>query len=129
MKLTRITGWVIPAFFLSACGSQPNLQDLTNDLADVECQAIQLREQRFQLANTIRFTQDSLLKSGSDSLTWVKKLQQLDAEKQMLLAKSLQLADTITRKTNAALGNLSDKEKQQAFSAMLDEALKKRGCK
>lgn len=89
-----------------------------------------MRNQRFELADKIRFTQDTLLNSAGDTLVLNKKLLAMDAEKQALLDKSIRLADTIGKKTAILMRDyFTDKKKEIEFYRLLEIALKKKGCK
>jgi hypothetical protein len=110
---------------------QDNLQSLANEFAEVECKAISIREQRFQLANTIRFTEDTLRQmKTADSSRLKQKLQVLNTEKQAILQRSLLLADSIHRHLDSLIANdLKDKADKEKFNNLLNVELEKKGCK
>jgi hypothetical protein len=110
---------------------QDDLLTIANQFADRECKAIHFREERFQLANNIRFTEDTLRQTKSaDSSRLKQKLQQLNNEKQTILQKSLLLADTIHKQLDGLMANeLKDKNRKEKFNALLNAELEKRGCK
>ncbi len=122
---------LLPFIFFSSCTQQQkSIKDLSDELASFECRAISLRNQRFELADKIRFTQDTLLNSAGDTLVLNKKLLAMDAEKQALLDKSIRLADTIGKKTAILMRDyFTDKKKEIEFYRLLEIALKKKGCK
>jgi hypothetical protein len=116
--------------FLSCTGRQPKLEKLADDIAGYECRAVALRNQRFELADKIRFTQDTLLHFSGDTAVLHHKLIVMENNKQLLLTQSLQLADTISKKIDFIMsGYFNDKNNQKEFNQLLNEALKKRGCK
>ncbi|MDB5133122.1 MAG: hypothetical protein JWR02_2871 [Mucilaginibacter sp.] len=98
-------------------------------LADRSCRATSIREQRYALADKIRFTQDSLSKTknraGSQSLQ--SRLNGYLKQKEILLKTSLALADTIRMQLDSLLP-YSDKAAQKRFTASLDSILKSKGC-
>jgi hypothetical protein len=99
-------------------------------LADKTCRAIDIRKQRFLLADNIRFTQDTLLrtKSKSDSDRLQGRLKLYLEQKPILLKQSLDLADTIRMELDNLLP-LTDKVAQDQFTKSLDSLLVLKGCK
>ncbi len=119
--------------FLPACSNEKKaLPGIVDDLANIECRAFSLRNQRFSLANNIRFSQDSLsqLHTAKDSAAWEETFNKMNKEKDSLLAASLKLADSVKLQLDfIMLHYLTDKQKEKEFNRLLDEALIKRGCK
>lgn len=108
--------------------AKPDIKGIADNFADMECRAISLREKRFELANQIRFTQDSVL-HNSDSVKLKIKLAVFDQEKEGLLKQSQSLADSIRLKLNDLMKNqLKNEHDKAAFNQMLNEILLKRGC-
>ena len=78
---------------LGACSGKTNnaettnTKELVNKFADLECRAISLREKRFELANQLRFTQDTLLHTGikRDTLRLKLKLDSFKKEKRSIV--------------------------------------------
>lgn len=100
-------------------------------MADLECRAIALREQRFALADSIRFTQDTLLHTKTeDSVRLNNKLNIFLKQKETLLQRSLVLADSIHNKFDSlrkyVFIGLDDKK---VFEQKLKETMDKRECK
>jgi hypothetical protein len=99
-------------------------------LADRSCRATSIREQRYTLADKIRFTQDSLAKTknraGSQRLQ--SRLNGYLQQKDILLKASLALADTIRMQLDSLLP-YTDKAAQKRFTALLDSMMKAKGCK
>jgi hypothetical protein len=101
-----------------------------NELVDFECRAIHLRNRRFELADKIRFTQDTLLHTTGDTIQLSKRLLVFNDQKKILLANSLALADSISKETREIQQQyLIDKEKEKAFFRLMEAELKKRDCK
>jgi hypothetical protein len=100
-----------------------------DELADRTCQAISIRQQRFALANKIRFTQDSLtnLKLKGDSRRLQARLKDYMLLKDSLLKSSLAMADNIRLQLDS-LVPYGDKGAQKRFTATLDSLLAKKGC-
>lgn len=100
-----------------------------NQLAGRVCRAIQIRKQRFSLANSIRFTQDTL--ATAITPTEHRRLQtRLDdylKQKTVLFRESVTLADTIHRQMDSIVP-YTDKAKEKAFNARLNSLLAQKGC-
>ena len=135
MKTVRIqplffTVSVVFGCFLS-CNRQSKLDEKASYIAGLECRAISLRQQRFALANQLRFAQDSLqqLKVGDDSTKLTKEIHVFTNEKDKLLQQSLQLADTI----HLSLDSLrkfvfTGNDDKKVFDEKLKAVLTKNGC-
>lgn len=131
--ISALTCLIISVIIISGIGScthQHNeLKNIVNDISNFECRAEHLKNQRFELADKIRFTQDSLPKVADTSILH-NKLLKMDTEKQLLVTKSLQLADTIRQKMNVVMTQyFTDKQVEDSFNNMLNRALEKKGCK
>ncbi len=112
--------------------SEKTLAVVTEDLANIECRAFSLRNERFELANKMRFKQDSLttIKRHEDSLHIQQELATLTLEKDSILTSSLKLADSIKIQLDYVMKTfLTDKEKEMEFNRTLDGMLSKSGCK
>ena len=95
-------------------------------MAQVECKAIQLREQRFALADDIRFTQEKImqLKGKGDTTQLSNKLSQLYKRKEVLLTASLQLADQIKHRLDSIMTTeLNSPKERSEFSIQLNNAM------
>lgn len=101
-----------------------------DQLAQSTCEAISIRQQRFALANKIRFTQDSLTnaKTSNDSQRLQARLKKYLMQKDLLLKASLAHAAAIRLKLDSLIP-YGDKNAQKRFTATLDSLLVKRGCK
>ncbi|MEO6849000.1 MAG: hypothetical protein ABI203_02895 [Mucilaginibacter sp.] len=113
-----------------ACSNPVNNKDgRINLLADRTCRAITIRQQRFDLANKIRFAQDTLSKTKdeNDSLRLKSELDNFAEQKGTLLKESLALADTIRLQLDSIMP-YTDKAAQKRFTHSLDSLLAKKGC-
>lgn len=125
---------IYAAVFMSAAScsrSKADVKSMIDKLAGFECRAMLLKEQRFALANQIRFTQDSLVQQTSDAekTRLQANLDALNKQKDVLVQHSLSLADTIRLQLDSLTQNQSADAKDRAsFDKMLNEALEKRGC-
>jgi hypothetical protein len=121
--------WILLLF--SSCGDKgPQIDSLAADLANFECRAEKLKDLRFQLADKIRFTQDTMLHTAPDTMQMHNDLLAMDQQKQMILTQSLQLADTIKQKLDFIRANyFTDKSKEATFNQLLKDALKTKDCK
>jgi len=102
-----------------------------DSFAELECRAITLREQRFELANKIRFTEDSLLKVKDVATKERLKttLDQFNKDKKVIVKASLTTADTVQHKLQDILQNqLADQKERLAFNQLLNTTLKSMGC-
>ncbi len=120
-------------FLVISCNKPATDMDtIVNHLANLECTAISLREQRFHIADQIRFTQDTLQHSNNkeDSVRLLSKLQHLNEEKEKVLQQTQSVANMITVKIDSLRQHvLINSNKRKLFNAALDSALSKRGCK
>ena len=91
-----------------------------DQLANQECQAIDLNMQRFLIADLIRLSQDTLVyaKSKSDSDRINNRLKILLNKKNELLKESLLLADTIRLQLDTLLP-YTDKQDDKQFTVSL----------
>lgn len=110
---------------LTACTrSTNNSQDKLKVLADRVCRAIVLRQERYKLADQIRFCQDTLL--STKSVTKKKALQEelavFNAKKTVLVKQSLTLADSISAEMES-LKLYSDKTNRADFEKILHDKM------
>lgn len=101
-------------------------------MADLHCEAVSLRKARFELADEIRFSEDSLMQlSADDSLRTPleEKLKSLEPYKDSIVSRSLELSKII-KSTLDSLIEIEFKQAQDrsAFDAALAAELSKRGC-
>ena len=120
---------------LTAGGScKPHRTDigiLVSGFADIECRAMRLRNSRFELANEIRFTEDTLMqtKNHSDSVRLKARLDSLNPEQEKIAELSRILADSIRINFDLLTKqHLANKEDTFNFNKQLNDTLRKRGC-
>lgn len=113
----------------AGCSSGPDDADVAT-IADMEMRAITLREERFALANDIRYTQDTLLRTDSaapEAAALQERLQVMAVRKDSLTKASLALADTIKRSLSAIIDPKRYSQEERAeFNERLNEELKRR---
>ncbi len=127
----------IGAFFLFSllivgCSNKQSIDGAINDIANIECRAMQLRNQRFKLADEIRFTQDTViqLQQSGDTLLLHDRLIKMYQQKELLHTQSSQLADSIKVQMDVITTTfLSDKNMELDFNRKLDSILAIKGCK
>jgi hypothetical protein len=114
---------------LSSCEFKHNQASLFNSFIDKTCRAITLREQRYSVADQIRKKEDSLLRSPNAS--YAQRLEHdltvLNKTKNLLLAKSLSLADSISSQIDS-LKPYTDKQTLQNFANSLNDTLTRNRC-
>lgn len=126
-------GTLVLALAIFACKSpRPDFETIVTDFADLECRAIELRKQRYQLADDMRFADDTLIAdtSGEETKARMKeKLMKLDAGKDDLVGHGLALADTIQKTLDSLIaGPLKKIEDRKEFDKLLEAELRERGC-
>jgi hypothetical protein len=120
--------------FLLAVSCEPAKTDvnaIVEEFSDLECRAIRLREQRFELANKMRFTQDTLLQvaSKADTMHLHQNLTSFNKDKEIMLQQSLSLADSIKNKLSHLMKNeLNNANDKKVFNELLHAMLIKKGC-
>ena len=100
-------------------------------IATLECRAIALREQRFALADSIRFTQDTLLKKNVsiDTTRLNDKLHFFLQKKEELLQNSLLLADSIHQQLDSLRRSVfTNPDDKKSFDEKLERLIKTNGC-
>jgi hypothetical protein len=124
---------VISTLLFYACNNTNiEKEQMVKSLADLECRAIEFKNKRFELANQIRFAQDTLLqlKTTSDTLLIQIRLKDWDNQKQLIVNQSLSLADSIKLQMQLIMARyFTDKKNEKEFNILLDAALKKKGCR
>ncbi len=115
--------WLLIALTISFLGCNENSvrdEDVAL-MADLECQARQLKEQRFQVANELRLRGDSLMKANV-ALTEVQKAEE-DSLKQILTVQTSELATRVTYVMDSLFdAHYKTIEQREAF----DEAVAKK---
>lgn len=122
MKRQIFVGVILSSLLVLGC-KKDNQAQLENDaqlMAKLECQARQLKEERFKVANDIRFMEDSLTKNKLRLSP--KKIAEIDSVKESYTIRTGELADKITKTMDSLFSTTyhSPEERQQ-----LDEATEK----
>ena len=124
---------VISTLILFSCNNiSSDKETMVKLLVNMECRAIELKNKRFQLADNIRYAQDTLLhfKSITDTALIQIRLKNYDIQKQLIVNQSLTLADSIKLQMEIIMPRyFNTKKKEMEFNMLLDESLKKNGCK
>lgn len=100
MKL--LNGLLALVLLLSACGapklSEETLQADAAMLANLQCEAKKLQDERFQLATDIRMLEDSILNATDSTLipAYQAKLDALTGTKEDMALRTKTMADSIT---------------------------------
>jgi len=131
MKYIVIIPLLLALFSCNKAGKAGNAnKEKMEQLADRSCRAKSLNKQRFALADSIRFAQDTLghAKTTADSARLQGRLKVYLAHKAVLLKQSLALADSIRMQMDS-LVPYTDKAAENRFNASFDSLLVKRGCK
>ena len=117
----------------TSCGS-PNDTAWTHNLhklSTLNCQAIQLREARFSLADSIRIYQDSLLTNGISMVQrkeiWESTLLKMNQRKDLLADSSRNLSDTIRIELQKLTREMTVEEKR-VFNDSLQARTDKLDC-
>jgi hypothetical protein len=86
-----------------------------DELVELHCLSIEYKNQRFALASSIRYLEDSIIvaekNNGADSLL-LARLDELETKKEVLSEKSYALSDTIEVKIKDLIRELSPEEKR-----------------
>ncbi len=132
MKKTFFTFFV--AVLVAACSSpEKSIDKIAEEFADLECRALELRKNRFALADSFRFSEDTLLKYRDDSLLQKRittRMQHYEEQKIILVKNSLALADTIRMQLDSLMKHdLAEMARRKLFDEALEKELSKRGCK
>ncbi len=126
--------FVVAAFV--ACENEATKEvgeDPVQWMADLHCEAVSLRKARFELADKMRFIEDTLiLPNTSDSTKAVLQTQLNDLQpyKDSVVNRSLDLAKVIKFKLDSLIEQeFIETAQRKAFDAELAAELEKRGCK
>lgn len=111
---------------LTMLGCQKNdKEQLDKDaklMATLECEARQLKEERFKIANDIRFMEDSLMKHHISLTT--SQSREIDSIKKVLTIRTGKLADKITKTMDSLfVTNYQTPEQRQTFDAATEKML------
>lgn len=133
-RLRLLGGLVVLA--LAACEYEPRSKmsaDPVQLMADLHCEAVSLRKARFELADEMRFMEDTLINpSITDSTKEVLegKLAHLEPYKDSIVTRSLNLAKIIKFKLDSLMElEFTQQIQRDEFDARLTDELEKRGCK
>ena len=120
---------------LAACVSEPEKPsgiDPVQFMADLHCEAVSLRKARFELADKMRFMEDTLMQpSTSDSSKAVLQFRLTDLEpyKDSVVTRSLDLAKVIKFKLDSLTERVfTEKSQREDFDTQLTVELARRGC-
>lgn len=129
MKSVKII--LIAALIATACTNEPvENQDPWpvdfNALVELNCRAIELRKARFATADSLRLEMDSIKTSMSES-DFKKYQNDFEMRKNVLLAESNNLADTIRLRMKGIMSDL-DPNQKRIFNDSLQATLERKGC-
>jgi hypothetical protein len=131
-SIALLMSFIVLIFSCTSKHTQPSLDTMVNDFAQLECRAISLREQRFALANQIRFTQDTLVQFNdkADTARLKAMLNILNTKKEYTTKQSLLLADSIKYTLDSLMSHyLTTKEDKDKFNQLLNNTLANMHCK
>lgn len=105
---------------------------IVTDFAILECRAIELRKERFALADSIRSTEDNLLLAKGDSVA-VRQLrshlERYDNLKDELVKSSLELAEHIEMQLDSFMKHeFKTAPQRKHFDDALKTELRRRAC-
>lgn len=114
---------VIVGMLLIVAGCSPETENNhLNNLSKLTCEATDLRNARFALADSMRRYQDSIQQpdnaTSHKTLDWEKRLKKMSERKDMLATESRNLADSIRIKLSELTKEMSLEEKR-AFNDKL----------
>lgn len=118
-----------------SCDPSPQPQtgwgESLEDLASLHCRAIELRKNRFALADSIRSASDSMMRLTDENMELKAELEtRMDAfekRKEILAEESQSLADTIREHLNRSTRQMSPEEKR-SFNDSLESRSVDLGC-
>ncbi len=121
LRVKKITILIALAVSILGCTENPVRNEDVALLADLECKARQLKEQRFQVANDLRLRGDSLMKANIP-LTESQRAEE-DSLKQTLTVQTGELATRLTFVMDSLFeAHYKTMEQREAF----DKALAKK---
>lgn len=124
MKVKYSICLMISALFLVRCGKdeKAELEKNAQLMAVLECEARQLKEERFNAANEIRLMEDSLAKHHME-LT-VSQNQHIDSVKNEYTLRTGQLANKITKTMDSLFAvSYQTPEERQMFDVAVEKRL------
>ncbi|MBP9151181.1 MAG: hypothetical protein KBF73_02765 [Flavobacteriales bacterium] len=131
----RFLSVILALATLAACENEAPKEagvDPIQLMADLHCEAVSLRKARFELADKMRFMEDTLMQpSTSDSAKALlqSQLNDLEPYKDSVVNRSLDLAKIIKFKLDSLIEQeFTEMEQRKSFDADLAAELEKRGC-
>jgi len=126
MKVNSIVWTIMGSLTMLGCQKNDNdKEQLDKDaklMAALECEARQLKEERFKIANDIRFMEDSLMKHHIPLTT--SQIQEIDSIKTVLTIRTGKLADKITKTMDSLfIASYQTPEQRQTFDAATEKML------
>ncbi len=120
------------AVLVSGCASkEAEIARVVKEFVPLEARAIDLRQARFALADSIRFAQTRLMELPADSperAEMDRHISEFLKDKEVLLNQSLALADTVKASIEVLLsGVLQNETDRDRFYKLLNAELKSRG--
>ncbi|MCF8276061.1 MAG: hypothetical protein K9J17_04935 [Flavobacteriales bacterium] len=121
---------------LSACSTkqveEQSMNDSVSMMADLHCEAVTLRKARFELADRMRFMQDTIMLTGTtDSAKAVLEatLADLEPYKDSIVKRSLDLSKVIKANLDSLIEHkFMEPNEREAFDSLLTSELAKRAC-
>ncbi|MCF8463242.1 MAG: hypothetical protein K9G41_00260 [Flavobacteriales bacterium] len=102
-------------------------------MADLHCEAVSLRKARFELADKMRFMEDTLMQSStSDSAKALLRTQldNLEPYKDSIVNRSLELSKIIKFTLDSLIEQeFTEMVQRKSFDVELAAELEKRGCR
>ncbi len=119
---------------VSSCGNQADAENNTwpvnfEELITLHCRAIELRETRFEIADSLRFLNDSLSNrvDTSFSMEMADQLKELYRRQEVVSQEGYALADTIRDRMTLVMKELNPDQKRD-FNDSVAVAVHRRGC-
>lgn len=135
MATSKIVGGALALLLGVSCQPQEPSAVSPNpvqELSELHCEAVTLRKARFDLADEMRFLEDTLINpnttdSAKKALTL--KLESLEPYKDSIVHRSLELSKVIKVKLDSLIEHtFTSQEQREAFDSQLTQELERRGC-
>lgn len=131
----RVLGSFLVITLLASCKSEPSKEtksDAVQLMADLHCEAVSFRKARFELADKMRFMEDTLIQPTTADSVKVRLKQELDAltpYKDSVVTGGLELAKVIKSKLDSLIEQeFTEQSQRELFDAELTAELERRGC-
>lgn len=112
---------------------ETNITLMATNFSNLECRAFAMRKLRYNLADKIRFAEDSVANLPPGCIQYKNlqlQLQKYQVDKENSLVQSLQLADTIKLQLDSILKiRLQSSDKIKLFDKALLIEMEKKNCK